>query len=50
MPRLSGPVFSSALSRKSIFSLNSMSRIPEGCTWRFHCNLYILSNVISPGF
>ena len=33
--RFGGPVFSSALSR------NSMSRIREGRTWRFHCNLYI---------
>jgi len=33
--RFGGPVFSRALSR------NSMSRIREGCTWRFHCNLYI---------
>ena len=41
MPRLGGPVFSSALSRKTNFSsLNSMSRIREGRTWRFHCNLY----------
>ena len=33
--RFGGPVFCSALSR------NSMSRIREGRTWRFHCNLYI---------
>ena len=42
MPRCGGPVFSGALSRKTNFSsLNSMSRIQEGRTWRFHCNLYI---------
>ena len=44
MPRFSGPVFStcSALSRKTNFSgLTSMSRIREGPTCRFHCNLYI---------
>ena len=42
MPRLGGPVFSSVLSRETNFSSsNSMSRIREGCTWRFLCNLYI---------
>ena len=44
MPRFGGPVFStcSALSRKTNFSsLTSMSRIREGPTCRFHCNLYI---------
>ena len=42
MPRLGGPVFSSVLSRKTnLSSSNSMSRIREGCTWRFLCNLYI---------
>ena len=42
MPRFGGPVFSSALSRKTKFSsLDSMWRIREGCTWKFHCNLYI---------
>ena len=41
MPGFGGPVFSSALSRKTNFSsLNSMSRI-QGRTCRFHCNLYI---------
>ena len=41
-PRFGGPVFRSVLSRKTNFSsLNSMSRIREGCTWRFLCNLYI---------
>ena len=42
MPRFGGPVFSSTLSRKTKFSsLNNMSRIREGRTWKFHCNLYI---------
>ena len=42
MPRFGGPVFSGALSKKTNFSsLNSMLRIREGRTWRFHCNLYI---------
>ena len=42
MPRFGGPVFSSVLSRKTNFSSsNSMSRIREGCLWRFLCNLYI---------
>ena len=42
MPRFGGPVFSSALSRETKFSsLNNMSRIREGRTWKFHCNLYI---------
>ena len=42
MSRFGGPVVSSALSRKTNFSsLNSMSRIREGRTCRFHCNLYI---------
>ena len=42
MPRFGGPVFSSALSRETTFSsLNNMSRIREGRTWKFHCNLYI---------
>ena len=37
-----GPVFSTTLSRKTKFSsLNNMSRIREGRTWKFHCNLYI---------
>ena len=41
IPRFGGPVFSSVLSRKTNFSsLNSVSRIWEGRTWRFHCNLY----------
>ena len=40
MPRFGGPVFSSALSKKTNFSgSNSMSRIREGRTWRFDCNL-----------
>ena len=42
MPRFGGPFFSSALSRETnSSSLNSMSRIREGRTWRLHCNLYI---------
>ena len=42
MPRFGGPVFSSASSSKTKFSsLNNMSRIREGCTWKFHCNMYI---------
>ena len=42
MPRFGGPVFSSTSSRKTKFSsLNNMSRIREGRTWKFHCNLYI---------
>ena len=42
MPRFGGPVFSSALSRETKFSSsNNMSRIREGRTWKFHCNLYI---------
>ena len=42
MSRFGGPVVISALSRKTNFSsLNSMSRIREGLTCRFHCNLYI---------
>ena len=42
MPGFGGPVFSSALSRKTNFSSsNNMSRIREGRTWKFHCNLYI---------
>ena len=42
MPRFGGPVFSSTSGRKTKFSsLNNMSRIREGRTWRFHCNLYI---------
>ena len=42
MQRFGGPVFSSALSRKTNFSSsNNMSRIREGRTWKFHCNLYI---------
>ena len=42
MPRFGGPVFSSTLSRKTKFSsLNNMSRIREGRTWKFHYNLYI---------
>ena len=42
VPRLGGPVFSSVLSRKANFSSsNSMSRIREGRTCRFHCNLYL---------
>ena len=41
MQRFGGPVFSSALSRKTNFSSsNSMSRIREGRTWRSDCNLY----------
>ena len=42
MQRFGGPVFSSTLSRKTKFSSsNNMSRIREGRTWKFHCNLYI---------
>ena len=44
MQRFGGPGFStcSALSRKTTFSsLTSMSRIREGRTCRFHCNLYL---------
>ena len=42
MPRLGGPVFSSTSSRKTNFSnFNSMLRIREGRTCKFHCNLYI---------
>ena len=44
MPRFGGPVFStcSALNRKTtLSSLTSMSRIREGRTCMFHCNVYI---------
>ena len=42
MPRFGGPLFTSNSSRKTDFSsLNNMSRIREGRTWKFHCNLYI---------
>ena len=42
MQRFGGPVLSSALSRNTNFSSsNSMSRIWEGRTWRFDCDLYI---------
>ena len=42
MPIFGGSVFSSVLSRNTYFSsLNSMSRIREGRTWMFHCNLYL---------
>ena len=42
MPRFGGPVFNSTSRRKTKFSsLNDMSRIREGGTWKFHCNLYI---------
>ena len=42
MPRFGGSVFSSNSSRKTNFSsLNNMSRIREGRTWKFHSNLYI---------
>ena len=42
MPRFGGPVFSSTSSRKTNFTnLSNMSRIREGRTWKFHCNLYI---------
>ena len=51
MPGFGGPVFSSALSRKINFSsLNSMSRIREGRTWRFHCVLYMCNLYKMPGF
>ena len=52
MPRLGGPVFSSALSIKTnlSLSLNNMSRIREGRTWRFHCNLYICNPYKMPRF
>ena len=44
MPRFGGPVLSGTSSRKTKFSsLNNMSRIREGRTWKFHCNLYIKS-------
>ena len=43
MPRFGGPVFSSTSSSKTkkISSLKNMTRIREGRTWKFHCNLYI---------
>ena len=51
MPRFGGPVFSSVLSRNTYFSsLKSMSRIREGRTWRFHCNLYIHDLYKAPRF
>ena len=41
MPRFGGPVSSSTSSRKTKFSsLNNMSRIREGRTWKFHYNVY----------
>ena len=42
MPAFGGSVFSSTSSRKTNFSsLDNMSRIREGRTWKFRCNLYI---------
>ena len=51
MPRFGGPVVSSASSGKTNLSTsNTMSRIREGRTWRFHCNLYICNLYKMPGF
>ena len=51
MPRFGGPVFSSASSGETnLNTSNSMSRIREGHTWRFHCILYIYNLYKMPGF
>ena len=53
MPRFGGPVviISSASSGKTnLNTSNSMSRIGEGHTWRFHCNLYICNLYEMPRF
>ena len=53
MPRFGGPVImiSSASSGKTnLNTSNSMSRIGEGHTWRFHSNLYICNLYKMPRF
>ena len=51
MPRFGGLVVSSASSGKTKLSnSNSMPRIREGRTWRFHCILYMYNLYKMPGF
>ena len=51
MPRFGDPVVSSASSGKTKLSnSNSMPRIREGRTWRFHCILYMCNLYKMPGF